>query len=311
MKKSYYVIAAIGLVIFIGAICLLYEKGVTKKSENLDSKNMDASTKCDESSEENSENDEDKRFVTLPLEANLEDESTYYKLSNEKLAWWIKRGEDHAQSCADNTVKLSLYDACFLDEKVTDDDKIIYMTFDCGYDNGYTEKMLDVLAKEDVPACFFVTQTYIRDNIDIVKRMKSEGHQVGNHSISHPDMTNISFDEIVHELEGCSTYMETATGYRMDPYFRPPKGEYSERLLAIAQDMGYKTIFWSMAYLDYDVNKQPGADYVIKHFEKYHHNGAIVLMHNVSSSNAEALETVIKMLKEEGYRFESLNNMEF
>jgi peptidoglycan-N-acetylmuramic acid deacetylase len=196
------------------------------------------------------------------------------------------------------------------DSESAETEKVIYLTIDCGYDNGLTAGMLDVLKEYDVPACFFVTQTYIRDNIELVKRMKEEGHQVGNHTITHPVLADKSYSEILQELSGCYDYMKEATGYDMDPYFRPPCGEYSERVLAIAQDMGYKTIFWSMAFYDYDVNKQPGADYVIDHFNKYIHNGAIILLHNVSTSNAEALETVIKNLQSQGYRFASLNELE-
>lgn len=310
MKKSNYVIAVFGVFICAGAIALLCIKGANVKSKNKSVSTDKTEIIGSETTEKNIEEAEDMRYITLPIEEHLHEENTYYNMSNQNLAWWIKRGEDHAKSCADNTVCLSDYSAYFLDERATDEDRVIYFTFDCGYENGYTEKMLDILKEENVPACFFVTQTYIRDNIDIIKRMKEEGHQVGNHTITHPTLANRSFAEIVNELKGCSEYMEEATGYKMDPYFRPPKGEYSERVLAIAQDMGYRTIFWSMAYLDYDVNKQPGEDYVIEHFNKYHHSGAIVLMHNVSSSNAGALKQVIENLKEEGYRFGSINDLE-
>lgn len=107
--------------------------------------------------------------------------------------------------------------------------------------------------------------TYIRDNPDIVKRMKEEGHQVGNHTVHHPCMPEKSVEEQKSELKECSDFMRNETGYEMDMYFRPPSGEYSEQVLQLAKDMGYKTIFWSMAYLDYDVNNQPGTDYVIDH----------------------------------------------
>ena len=160
-----------------------------------------------------------------------------------------------------------------------------------------------------MPACFFVTKTFIRDNPEIAKRMKEEGHQVGNHTITHPSMPSKSYEEIIQEVTGCADYMKEVTGYDMDPYLRPPRGEYSARTLMLTHDLGYKTIFWSMAYLDYDVNNQPGVDFVVNHFNKYHHNGAIILMHNVSASNAGALDTVITNLKAEGYRFASLNEL--
>ena len=257
---------------------------------------------------EGEESQVDKRYSQYPIVSNVRDKDTYYDYANNKLAWWIKRDDNHQGSGCDDTVDISEYGAYYLDEST--EEKVMYLTFDCGYENGYTEQILDVLKEENVPACFFVTKTYIRDNPDLTKRMKEEGHQVGNHTITHPSMPEISYEEIINEVNGCAEYMKEATGYPMDPYLRPPMGEYSERTLAITCDLGFKTIFWSMAYMDFDVNNQPGADYVINHFEKYHHSGAIILMHNVSSSNAEALKTVICNLKAEGYRFASLNELE-
>ncbi len=252
---------------------------------------------------------ENRRYTTLPIENNVRNKESYYNCSNSKLAWWIRRGEKHEPSGCDDTLDIREYGAYYLDDRAKEE-KVIYLTFDCGYENEYTNQILDVLKNQEVPACFFVTQTYIRDNIELTKRMKEEGHQVGNHTITHPSMPEKSYEEIIEEVNGCADYMKEVTGYAMDPYLRPPMGEYSERTLQITHDLGFKTIFWSMAYMDYDVNNQPGSEYVINHFEKYHHNGAIVLMHNVSSSNAEALETVIVNLKAKGYRFASLNELE-
>ena len=251
------------------------------------------------------------RYQTYPIENHLKEKEAYQSLDNTKLSWWFRRDMNHGPSGCDDTIDISEYDAYYLDQNASKkNEKIVYLTFDCGYENGYTEQMLDILKKEDVPACFFVTQTYIRDNVAIAKRMKEEGHQVGNHTIYHICMPDKSYEEIVQEVNGCADYMKEATGYAMDPYLRPPCGEYSARTLAITQDLGFKTIFWSMAYMDFDVNNQPGVDFVIDHFNKYHHSGAIILMHNVSSSNAGALEKVIANLKAEGYRFASLNELQ-
>lgn len=263
-----------------------------------------------ESSIENSSeemSDADKRYLQYPIENNICPEDTYYDYSNEKLAWWFKRDDNHGPSGCDDTLEISEYDAYYLDD--TSEEKVVYLTFDCGYENEFTDEILDVLKQEDVPACFFVTKTYIRDNPELATRMKVDGHQVGNHTVTHPSMPSVSYEELIQEITGCAEYMKEITGYDMDPYLRPPMGEYSQRTLKITQDLGYKTIFWSMAYVDFYVNDQPGADYVINHFKQYHHNGAIILMHNVSSSNAEALETVINNLKAEGYRFASLNEL--
>ena len=139
--------------------------------------------------------------------------------------------------------------------------------------------------------------------------MKEEGHQVGNHTVTHPSMPGISVEKQKEELQTSADYMKEATGYRMDPYFRPPSGEYSERVLQLAKDMGYKTIFWSMAYLDYDVNNQPTPEHVIEHFNKYYHPGAIPLLHNVSKANHDALKAVITNLKKEGYSFGTLYDL--
>lgn len=246
------------------------------------------------------------RTEAVPATAN--DSVDVSKLPNEKKAWWLKRMENHEQSEAQTEINLAKYDAYYVDVRHKDQ-KIMYLTFDCGYENGYTNQILDVLKKEKVPAMFFVTQTYIRDNVDLVKRMKKEGHLVGNHTVKHQSMPTLSERDIKEELISCADYCKEATGYEMDKFVRPPMGEYSERTLQICKNLGYKTIFWSMAYLDYDVNRQPGKEYVIDHFEKYYHNGAIPLIHNVSQSNAEALETVIKNLKKKGFSFQKLTHI--
>lgn len=236
-------------------------------------------------------------------------ESDYEGISKAYNSWWFKRNADHMPSGAQEEIDIAKYNAFYKDDSVMQKsvpDKVIYLTFDCGYENGYTEGMLDVLKKHKAPAAFFVTQTYIRDNVAITKRMKEEGHIVGNHTITHPNLSEASLDKIMEEILGCQDYMKEATGYEMDLFFRPPKGEYSEYLLKAAQDLGYATIFWSMAYLDYDVNRQPSVEHVIEHFQKYYHPGAIPLIHNVSSANAGALDTVLTNLEQEGYRFGSL-----
>lgn len=234
----------------------------------------------------------------------------YSALPTKKYSWYIVRDKNHGMSGCDRSFAIEQYDAYYVDRVCAENgEKVMYLTFDCGYENGYTEQMLDVLKKHDAKACFFVTMTYIRDNPDIVKRMKEEGHQVGNHTVHHPSMPEKSPDEQKSELAECAAFMKSETGYDMDMYFRPPCGEYSEQVLQLAKDMGYKTIFWSMAYLDYDVDNQPGTEYVIEHFEKYHHPGAIPLIHNVSSSNAAALDTVLTKLEKEGYVFKSLDEL--
>lgn len=248
------------------------------------------------SSQDKSQNEED---VTSSRD--------YNGYPNTKYSWWFKRNKEHKQPEAQKEVNLELYDAFYIDEAVkdTDKEKIIYLTFDCGYENGYTPKMLDILKKHKAIATFFVTKPFIKDEPDLVKRMKEEGHIVGNHTVHHPSMPEKSARDNKLELLECAEYMKEATGYEMDKVMRPPMGEYSERTMRITKDMGYKTIFWSMAYLDYDVNNQPGADYVIEYYKNNCHNGAIPLIHNVSSSNAKALDEVLTFLEGEGYKFGS------
>ena len=271
--------------------------------------------KRDQAGSDDDQKTDDKGDNTEKTGGDLEDVTKlrdYSAVPTKKYSWYIVRDKNHGMSGCDNSFPLEQYDAYYVDRVCAEKgEKVMHLTFDCGYENGYTDQMLDILKKHDAKGCFFVTMTYIRDNPDIVKRMKEEGHQVGNHTVHHPCMPEKSVEEQKSELKECSDFMRNETGYEMDMYFRPPSGEYSEQVLQLAKDMGYKTIFWSMAYLDYDVNNQPGTDYVIDHFAKYYHPGAIPLIHNVSSSNAQALDTVLTNLEKEGYEFRSLDEMKF
>lgn len=233
-------------------------------------------------------------------------DTDYNSIDNTLYAWWFKRNDNHEASGCQEDYDITEYNAYYT---VPVQEKRIYITFDCGYENGYTADILDTLKEEGVPAAFFVTQTFIRDNIELTKRMKEEGHLVCNHTVTHPSMPSKSVEEQQKELLTCETYMKEATGYEMDLFFRPPKGEYSKRTLQMAKDLGYTTIFWSMAYLDYDVNNQPTPEHVIEHFNKYYHPGAIPLIHNVSKANHDALKTVITNLKKEGYSFGTLYDL--
>ena len=156
---------------------------------------------------------------------------------------------------------------------------------------------------------FFVTKDFIVSNPEYVKRMKEEGHLVGNHTVRHLSSPTLTPEELAAELYEVAIAMEEKTGYSIDPFFRTPMGEYSERVLKVVQDMGYTSVFWSIAYYDYDVNNQPGKDYVVDHFDTYHHNGCIALIHNISESNTQALGDVLDLLREAGYRFGMLTEL--
>lgn len=233
----------------------------------------------------------------------------YAQYDNETCAWWFLRKRDHSPSGSGEAFPVAPYSAYYRNTEVTDEDKVVYLTFDCGYENGYTPAILDTLAEEGVKAMFFVTKDFVVKNPEYIKRMKEEGHLVGNHTVRHLSSPSLTPEELSAELNEVADTMEELTGYRMDPFFRPPMGEYSERTLKVTQDMGYSSVFWSIAYHDYDVNDQPGKEYVVEHFREYHHNGTIALLHNISESNTQALGEVIALLKEEGYRFGLLTEL--
>lgn len=198
-------------------------------------------------------------------------------------------------------------DSAYYVGKHSKKDQVIYLTFDCGYEAGYTKKILKILKKNGVRAVFFVTAPYIKENPGIVKKMKKEGHLVGNHTTTHPQMAKLSVKRIRSEISDCEKAMKELTGYDMDPFLRPPAGNFSIRSVKVTQSLGYATVFWSLAYYDYEESDQPGADYVKKKFETYHHNGMIPLVHACSKSNTEALGSVIGAMKKKGYRFGTLD----
>lgn len=244
----------------------------------------------------------------LPGGIEIKNEN-YEQYSNEKFSWWFRRNEAHKPSGSGESFPIEEYSAYYLDRTATDEDKVFYVTFDCGYENGFTPSILDTLKEKNVKAMFFVTKDFIVSNPEYVKRMKEEGHLVGNHTVRHLSSPTLTPEELAAELYEVAIAMEEKTGYSIDPFFRTPMGEYSERVLKVVQDMGYTSVFWSIAYYDYDVNNQPGKDYVVDHFDTYHHNGCIALIHNISESNTQALGDVLDLLREAGYRFGMLTEL--
>ncbi|NMM63317.1 delta-lactam-biosynthetic de-N-acetylase [Clostridium sp. P21] len=189
--------------------------------------------------------------------------------------------------------------------------KVLYLTFDEGYENGYTGPILDVLKKHKVKAAFFVVKPYINSNEDLIKRMVDEGHLVCNHSSHHPSMASITdtekFNKEFTEVE--EAFEKVTNGKKMPKYFRPPMGKYSELSLCNTKSLGYKTIFWSFAYMDWDPHKQPSHEFAKKRIMDKTHNGAIVLLHAVSKTNAEILDDVITEWKNQGYELKSLDEL--
>lgn len=188
--------------------------------------------------------------------------------------------------------------------------KVIYLTFDAGYENGYTPSILDTLKKHNVKAAFFVVGNYIKTSPELVKRMVAEGHIVGNHTFSHPDMSKISnpnsFQKEIQSLE--QLYRET-TGQELKKYYRPPQGKYSESNLKMAQELGYHTIFWSLAYVDWYVDRQPTAEEAFGKLLPRIHPGAVVLLHSTSKTNAEILDSLLTKWEQEGYSFGTLDQL--
>lgn len=224
----------------------------------------------------------------------------------DRKSWWFKRNQNNTPPSAQYDIAIGKYDAYYLGETQK---KTIYLTFDEGYENGYSEKILDVLKEYDVKAAFFVTKSYIRDNPELIKRMVAEGHIVGNHSVTHPDMTKLTAEQIATEINDCAAYFKEVTGQEMPHFFRPPEGVYSIHSLEQTQALGYKTIFWSFAYGDWDVNNQPGKNAAYNMVIENYHNGSIMLLHAVSQSNTEALPDIINSLREKGYTFMTLNDL--
>ena len=222
---------------------------------------------------------------------------------NDRKSWWFSRNTTKTPPSAQMDINISQYDAYYLGDVSR---KVIYLTFDEGYENGCTSQILDTLKANDVPAAFFVTKSYIQSESELVKRMVNEGHVVGNHSVTHPDLTTLTDEQIAQEINGCAEYFKEVTGQDMPPFFRPPEGVYSIRTLEKTQELGYKTIFWSFAYRDWVTDDQPGKEAAFNNIINYSHNGCIMLLHAVSESNTQALDSAIKELKAQGYTFESL-----
>ncbi len=189
--------------------------------------------------------------------------------------------------------------------------KVIYLTFDCGYEAGYTPKILDALKKHNVKATFFVVGNYLTSASEIVKRMENEGHIVANHTYSHPDMSQIKDERnFLDELKKVEDEYETITGKEMLKFYRPPQGKFSEENLKMANKAGYKTFFWSLAYVDWYKDKQPTKDEAFSKLIPRIHPGSIVLLHNTSETNANILDELLTKWEEMGYTFKNLDEIQ-
>ena len=188
--------------------------------------------------------------------------------------------------------------------------KVLYLTFDAGYENGCTEKILDTLKKHNVKAAFFLVGNYIEKNADLVRQMAEDGHIVGNHTMHHYDMSKISGKSaFAKELQDLEALYKEVTGREMPKFYRPPQGIYSEENLKMAQELGYKTVFWSLAYVDWNNDAQPTKEQAFAKLLPRTHDGAVVLLHSTSKTNAEILDELLTKWKEMGYSFGSVEEL--
>ena len=245
-------------------------------------------------------------LMTLNNSINQTSVATSSKiLSNKKIGWGIKRNDNHEQpDLGTNNIKLlKQYEGIAMGNN---DEKIVYLTFDEGYEAGYTAKLLDTLKENNVKAAFFITAHYLNTQPELVQRMIEEGHIVGNHTVNHKSMPDLDDEKIKEEIMNLHTAVYEKFDYEMK-YIRPPMGEFSERTLEIAKKLGYTTTMWSFAYDDWDEKKQGreayGKDKIISNI----HNGAIILLHANSVDNSNILDDCIKQIKEMGYEFKSLD----
>jgi len=223
--------------------------------------------------------------------------------------WGYKRNDQHVRpEIGSYAEMIKEYGAYYAD---LSEERVIYLTFDNGYEQGYTNKVLDILKEEEVPASFFVTGHYIKSAPDLIKRMVDEGHIIGNHSHSHPDFTKLSKEEIKEELDKVEEGVAQLTNQKEMFFLRPPRGTFNEDTLKWTKDLGYTHIFWSLAFNDWNVDQQKGWQYAYDEIMSQIHPGAIVLLHTVSQDNAEALQRVIQDLKKENYSFKSLIDLDF
>lgn len=221
--------------------------------------------------------------------------------------WGYKKNTDHEiPEIGEYQDILEKYDAYYVDES---GEKNIYLTFDNGYEQGYTKDILNVLKEENVPATFFVTGHYVKEEPALVKRMVDDGHIIGNHSYHHPDFSVMRKQEIEKELTDLEKAVADVSDQKQLTYLRPPRGIFSENTLQWTKELGYTHIFWSLAFKDWNTDSQKGWQYAYDEIMEQIHPGAIILLHTVSSDNADALEKVIKELKEQGYTFKSLDHL--
>ena len=248
--------------------------------------------------------DTNKNVLTSTTINGIEIES----LDNKKIGWGIKRNDNHEQPDVGNVNRkiLDKYQGLYMGNK---EQKLVYLTFDLGYEAGYTPKILEVLKQNEVKATFFITAHYVNTQPDLVKQMIDEGHIIGNHTVNHKSMPSCSLETIKKEVMDLHSAIYDKFGYEMK-FIRLPKGEYSERTVAYTNTLGYTSVMWSFGYDDWDEKKQGREEYGKKKILDNVHNGEIMLLHATSKDNANILDDVIKEIKNMGYEFRNIDQFE-
>ena len=229
----------------------------------------------------------------------------------EHFYWYVKRNNEHSQPSLDDNLRfIEECGGVYVDKKYAEsEEKVIYLTFDVGYENGNVNKIMDAMKEEGVVGSFFILENVIKREPELILRMTNEGHTVCNHTANHPDLVGKTLEKCESEIKGLENSYRELTGKELSKYFRPPEGSFDEELLKRVQNMGYKTVFWSFAYADWDNNAQMGEEVALKKIVDNLHNGEIMLLHPTSSTNAKIMPRLIKELKAQGYRFATLDEL--
>jgi len=321
VKKGWLIVLglalATGLIVFTSQYFSPSAQTVLQPVSNQDIKNNptenEGSTESTESTENkgsseskgSTENKPEQEPQSVSQNTSPE-KSTTEGLANKKYGWGLKRNDKHETPEMPSSISnlLTKYGAYWIGDTQK---KVVYLTFDEGYENGFTPKILDILKEQKVKAAFFITGHYLTSQPELVKRMVQEGHIVGNHTVNHPSLPDISVEEIKKETGQLSEDFFKLTGKKM-VYLRPPKGEYSEQTLAVTKDLGYHNIFWSIALVDW-IPMPGGPEEAHRSVIDNLHNGAVILLHAVSRDNTDSLEKTIKDTRAQGYEFRTLDDL--
>ena len=226
------------------------------------------------------------------------------------IGWYFKKTSDHSLPPLDAALSyIEQYGGYYADRNASAEDPVIYLTFDAGYENGNIAKILDILKKHNAPAAFFVLSHLIEAEPALVCRMAEEGHIVCNHTASHRDITTLDSTALKEELSSLAALYRETTGRDMALYFRPPEGRFDRASLACVQDMGYRTVFWSLAYADWDNKRQPDPDTAMQNLLDHTHNGMVLLLHPTSDTNVQILDRLLCAWEEQGYRIGTLDEL--